>query len=119
MMLLPLVNLREFVNLALVIYPELLRHRLAPELSPASLQRMLRSGPSTEAEPTTNRPQAVSRIPPEIWLQIAESLEPANSLALIFAIGPLFWRIPGNHILELRSLLRATNRRSRQDAEGT
>jgi hypothetical protein len=119
MMLLPLVNLREFVNLALVIYPELLRHRLAPELSPASLQRMLRSGPSTEVEPTTLRPQAVSRIPPEIWLQIAESLEPANSLALIFAIGPLFWRIPGNHILELRSLLRATNRRSRQDAEGT
>jgi hypothetical protein len=124
MMLVPLVDLREFVNLALVIYPELLRHRMAPELTPASLHRMLRtapfgsakadSGADQQADPAAHLQPAVSRLPPEIWLQIAESLEPANSLAVIFAIGPLFWQIPCGQILELRSVLRVWSRRSRE-----
>ncbi|KAH3982250.1 hypothetical protein HBH98_014300 [Parastagonospora nodorum] len=102
------IGMEEFINLALVIYPTLLRMRLVPELSPTTTTRIVADA---RVQDRNGRLDAPNRMPVELWLQVASYLEPANSLALIFALGPRFWRFPGTPSKELVSWLRVWSRR--------
>ncbi|KAF2028594.1 hypothetical protein EK21DRAFT_69493 [Setomelanomma holmii] len=104
------VGLEHFMNLALVIYPTLLRHRLVPELTPTILDRIIREVHIPAIR--VNHPSAAARMPVELWLQIARQFEPANSIALIFALGPWFWQLSERPSRELLSWLRTWSRRS-------
>jgi|TARA_R110002003_G_scaffold214_41_gene16350 hypothetical protein len=106
------VGLEHFMNLALVIYPTLLRHRLVPELTPETLARIIREVhmPAVRA----NHPSAVARMPVELWLQIARHFEPANSISLIFALGTWFWQLSERPSGELLVWLRTWSRRARK-----
>jgi hypothetical protein len=103
------IGLEQFMNLALVIYPTLVRHRMVPELTPRTFVRIVSDSRLSPTAP--NNPSAVARLPVELWLQIAESLEPANSIALVFAMGHRFWRFPGRPSRELVTWLRVWSRR--------
>lgn len=111
LMLYRYVGLGQFVNLALVIYPTLLRHTMAPKLTPETYHRMTnqRNAPHTTRRNTRS---AVAKMPVELWLQIAEYLEPANSIGLVFALGPQFWQYPGQPSSELATWLRVWSRRA-------
>jgi hypothetical protein len=101
------------MNLALAIYPTLMRHRMVPELTSATFVCIVRQVhlPFTRL----NLSSAVARMPSELWLQIAEYSDPASSIALIFALGPRFWRFPGPPSKELVTALRVWSRRSRKE----
>jgi hypothetical protein len=112
-MLYQYLGLDPFLNLALVIYPTLLRHRLVPELTPKTFGRIV----SDMLVPPDTPPNALSpanRMPVEMWLQVAEDLEPANSIALVFALAPRFWRFPGRPSNELVTRLRVWSRRTKK-----
>jgi hypothetical protein len=56
----------------------------------------------------------VARMPVELWLQVAEYLEPANSISLTLALAPRFWRFPGRPSRELITWLRVWSRRNKR-----
>jgi hypothetical protein len=99
------LGLEQFINLALVIYPTLLRHSMVPELSSKTAARII----DTSGLRVFN--VAADRMPAELWLQIADYLEPANGIALMFAVGPRCWRFRGRPSEELRAWLRVWSRR--------
>jgi hypothetical protein len=103
--------MEEFINLALVIYPTLLRHRMVPELSPKTTARIV-AGVKSQCGMA-----GPASMPVELWLQIAGYLEPANSIALHFALGPGFWRFPGTPSQELVTWLRVWSRRNKETRE--
>lgn len=107
------VGLEHFMNLALVIYPTLLRHRLVPELTPEILARII-----TQVHIPAVRPShqpAVARMPTELWLQVAGHFEPTSSIAMIFALGPWFWQLSERPSRGLLERLRIWSRRSRRE----
>lgn len=106
------IGLEQFMNLALVIYPTLSRHRMVPELTSETFIRIVHEAhlPSIKS----NNSSAVVRMPVELWLQVAEYFDPASSIALVFALGPRFWRFPGRPSKELATALRVWSRRSRE-----
>ena len=111
-MLYEYIGLEQFMNFALVVYPTLLRHRMVPELTFQTFVRIISEIrlPATY----TNTGSAVSRMPVELWLQIAEYVEPADSIGLVFALGDQFWRFPAEPSRELVTTLRVWSRRGRR-----
>ncbi|KAH8701186.1 hypothetical protein GQ44DRAFT_632396, partial [Phaeosphaeriaceae sp. PMI808] len=108
------VGLEQFVNLALVIHPTLLRHTMVPELSHKTYDRITSGGHHLPLATRFDSCSAVSKMPVELWLQIADCLEPANSIGLVFALGPQFWQYPGRPSKELATWLRIWSRRARK-----
>jgi hypothetical protein len=106
------IGLEHFINLALAIYPTLARHRMVPELTRQTFCRIVSDFHPKDASPNSRR--AVGRTPVELWLQIAGYLDPANSIALVFALGHQFWRFPGRPSKELVTRLRVWSRRTKQ-----
>jgi hypothetical protein len=106
------IGLNQFLNLAVAIYPTLLRHRMVPELTPYMVNRIMTDDRSL----VFGEESAIGRMPTELWLMIAEYGEPANSVALHWALGLRFWRSevhPGVSA-ELMQLLRTWSRRSKK-----
>jgi hypothetical protein len=96
------IGLDQFLNLAIAIYPTLLRHRMVPELTLDTIASMAGGSPLI----MTRSNSAVARMPMELWLHIAEYGEPANSVALHWALGLRFWRSYNQLSNELVVLLR-------------
>jgi hypothetical protein len=111
-MLYEYIGLEHFMNLALVIYPTLMRHRMVPELTRQTFYRIVSD--IHLGAIAANNLRSVDRMPVELWLQIASYLEPANSIALVFALGHQFWRFPGRPSTELVTRLRVWSRRRRR-----
>ena len=107
------IGLSNFMNLALAIYPTLQRHGLVPELTVETLIRITYEWQRTEVAP--NNQSAVSRIPVELWLQVAEYLQPSDTFALVFAVGNRFYRFEQLPSAETLSRLRIWSRRWRKD----
>jgi hypothetical protein len=103
------IGLEQFMNLALAIYPTLMRHNLVPELTPETFARIV-----CEENAPPDISSVVGRMPSELWFQVAQYFDPASSIALIFALGPRFWRFPGRPSKELVAALRIWSRRSRK-----
>ena len=104
-----LLGLEDFMNLALVIYPTLRRHRMVPELTNDTFSRMINEAVDREMYGTS---PAVARMPVELWMEIAQDLQPANGIALVFALGSRFWRFPRDPSRELCRWLRVWSARS-------
>ncbi|KAF1833927.1 hypothetical protein BDW02DRAFT_569567 [Decorospora gaudefroyi] len=81
-------GLGNFLNLALAIYPTLQQHNLAPELTTTTLVRVFRE---SNTFPITTTP-SIAQVPVELWLQVAQYLEPADDISLILALAPWFRR---------------------------
>jgi hypothetical protein len=109
-MLFESLGLEQFINLALVIYPTLTRHGMAPELSEKTAMRIIDTSGLRFPLPAA----AVDRMPAELWLHIVADLEPANGIALMFAIGPRCWRFRGRPSEELRNWLRVWSQRDKK-----
>lgn len=107
------LGLEQFMNLALVIHPTLLRHSMVPELTTVSFVRMLSDVHALHIT-QSNTQSAVARMPVELWLQIAEYLEPANSIGLVIALGGRFWQLSNRPSDELVTWLRVWSRRARK-----
>lgn len=106
------IGLGNFMNLALAIYPTLQRHGLVPGLTVETLIRIRYEWQRGEAD--SNNLSAVSRIPVELWLQIAEYLEPSDTFALVFAIGNRFYQFQQAPSQETLDRLRIWSRRWRK-----
>lgn len=100
------------MNLALAIYPTLHRHGLVPRLSVETFMRIVSEWRRTDI--ISNGQTAVSRMPTELWLQIAEYLEPADTFALVFGAGTRFYRFKDRPSTETVWRLRTWSRISRQ-----
>ncbi|KAF2826121.1 hypothetical protein CC86DRAFT_292449 [Ophiobolus disseminans] len=105
------IGLDQYMNLALAIYPTLLRHRMVPALTAETIFRISCDASSPLFEPES--PSALARMPIELWLQIAEYGEPANSVALHWALGLRFWRSFERPSAEIVDMLRVWCRRDR------
>ncbi|USP80845.1 hypothetical protein yc1106_08119 [Curvularia clavata] len=103
------VGTSNLTNLALAIYPTFQRHNLAPELTPATLAHMLRL--SHRPASLSTHPGAVVRMPPELWLFVANHLEPVDILSLMFTFPAVFDQ---NLSRQTRERLRVWSRRSRE-----
>jgi hypothetical protein len=114
LMLYQYIGLEQFMNLALVIYPTLMRHTMVPELTPRTFIRIVSDVDIERPSGKSNAWSAVTRMPVELWLHVAEYLEPVNSIALVFALGSQFWRFPGKPSEDLVMWLRIWSRRSRR-----
>jgi hypothetical protein len=112
LMLYQYIGLEQFMNLALVIYPTLMRHTMVPELTPQTFTRIVSNTERMSGMDDTR--SAVTRMPVELWLHVAEYVEPVNSIALVFALGTQFWRFPGKPSEDLVTWLRVWSRRSRR-----
>lgn len=112
MMLYEYLGVTSFFNLALVIYPTLLRHHMVPELTFPTLVRIIRD--TEHSLYNTDDRTIVARMPNEMWLQVAHDADPANSISLLLALGNRFWRFPGRPSEELEQMLRTWSRRSRK-----
>lgn len=106
------LGLAEFMNLALAIYPTLLRHRMVPEITPRTLVRIINDACGQGSGSLPDGHTAAARMPVELWLQIAGYVEPEHSLALVFALGPRFWRLARPPSSEMTTTLRTWSRRS-------
>jgi hypothetical protein len=96
-----------FLNLALAIYPTLRRHNLIPELTSATLDHFIhRPNPAA-----SKVPPRVPRLPDELWLLVAQYMEPVDIMSLVFALGPQFAGPPNR---ETRDRLRVWSRRCRK-----
>lgn len=84
------LSLSSFMNLALAIYPALERHGLVPGLTPETVNRLEHGWRQRNNQSMT----AVSRLPAEMWWQVAEYLEPIDLMRLILAIGGRFYNFP-------------------------
>jgi len=105
------IGLNQFLNLAVAIYPTLLRHRMVPEITPETVTRIMTEGRLL----TFGEGSAIGRMPMELWLEIADYGEPANSVALHWALGLHFWRSEQvQPSAELMQLLRVWSRRRRE-----
>lgn len=104
------LGLGQFMNLALALYPTLLRHRLVPELTP----EVVKSITSTPRSTFNNAKScsAMERMPMELHLQIAEYGEPADGIALLWALG-IFHRAQISD--EFLQILRIWSRRSEKN----
>ncbi|KAF2128853.1 hypothetical protein P153DRAFT_27252 [Dothidotthia symphoricarpi CBS 119687] len=90
------LSLSHSLNLALAIYPTLRRHGLAPALTPQTVLRITRQQRSVQGSVQQSAPQqAVARLPVELFLQIAEHLEPGDGIAMVFALDARFYRGEG------------------------
>lgn len=98
------------MNLALAMYPTFQRHNLSPKLSPTTLAHMLRLS-RTRSMASSRYPDAVIRIPTELWLNIVRYLEPADILSLMFTLGTVFGRPLAGQTMQR---LRVWSRRSRE-----
>lgn len=106
--------LDSFLDLALVIYPTLLRHRMVPALTPPTYNRIIAN--ARRLTPSSRDPGLViSRVPLELWFQIAGYLEPGDSVALVWALGPGFWRWPRRLGGVVEGWLGVWSRRSRAE----
>lgn len=108
------IGLGNFMNLALAIYPTLQRHGLVPHLTVETLMRIVSEWQHTDV--ISNGQTAASRVPTELWLQIAEYLEPADTFALVFGVGNRFYRFKERPTKETIVRLRTWSRRSRTKA---
>lgn len=106
------LGLAQFMNLALAIYPTLLRHRMVPEITPRTLVRIISDANGQATGSSPNGHAAAARMPVELWLQVAGYIEPEHSLALVLALGPRFWRLSYAPSPELAMTLRIWSRRS-------
>ena len=105
------IGLGNFMNLALAIYPTLQRHGLVPGLTFETFIRIVYEWQRVEI---SSAQSAVSRIPVELWLQVAEYLEPSDTFALVFAVGNQFYSFEEPPSQETLSRLRIWSRRSRR-----
>jgi hypothetical protein len=101
-------DFNSFINLTLAIYPTLRSHNLAPELSSATLAQVL-DRPRASQVPTTT--PNIPRLPSELWLLVAQYLEPADTMSLVFALGQRFVRTANR---DTRDRLRIWSRRSKE-----
>lgn len=106
------IGLMNFMNLALAIYPTLQRHGLVPYLTVETLIRIIHEW--QDADVITGGQTAVSRMPTELWLQIASYLEPADTFALVFGVGNRFYRFREQPTVQTVQRLRIWSRRSRK-----
>ena len=106
------IGLMNFMNLALAIYPTLQRHGLVPDLTVETLIRIVHEWQHDDI--ISNGQTAVSRMPTELWLQIAGYLEPADTFALVFGAGNRFYRFKEQPTMETIVRLRIWSRRSRK-----
>ncbi|KAF2854962.1 hypothetical protein T440DRAFT_380010, partial [Plenodomus tracheiphilus IPT5] len=105
------IGLSNFMNLALAIYPTLQRHGLVPNLTAETLVCI--TSEWQRAGVVTTTPQAASRMPVELWLQIVHYLEPSDTFALVFAVGSRFYTFNNPPSRETVDRLRVWSRRSR------
>jgi hypothetical protein len=98
-----------FLNLALAIYPTLRRHNLVPELTSATLAHFLHR-PDTSPAAATNASR-VPRLPDELWLLVAQNMEPVDIMSLVFALGTQFGGPPNR---ETRVRLHVWSRRCKK-----
>lgn len=106
------IGASQYNNLIFVLYPTLLRHRMVPEMSEDTFTRLF----SRRTTPLFREgcQSAISRMPMELWYQIAEHAEyggPANSVALYWALGLRFWRVYGQPPDAVMQQLRVWSRR--------
>lgn len=106
------IGLTNFMNLALAIYPTLQRHGLVPDLTVETLIRIIYEW--QRVGDTSDTQSAVNRMPVELWLQVAEYLEPSNTFALVFALGNRFYRFQAAPTQDTLNRLRIWSRRSRR-----
>ncbi|KAF1844609.1 uncharacterized protein K460DRAFT_95053 [Cucurbitaria berberidis CBS 394.84] len=107
------IGLSNYMNLALAIYPSLQRHGLVPVLTVETLIRIINEWQYAGLIPSDAQ-NAASRMPTELWLQIAGYLEPADTFTLVFGIGNHFYRFWQRPTKETISRLRIWSRRSRK-----
>lgn len=106
------IGLGVFMNLALAIYPTLQQHGLVPDLTSDIVDCIENDWHGTFVGDTLQ--SAVSRIPRELWWQIAGYLEPIDLMRLVFAVGSRFYYFQDTPSKETLERLRIWARRLRK-----
>lgn len=102
------LGLSNYTNLALAIYPTLQRHGLVPDLTIQTVLRITRKTRNLTGL------TSLARLPLELFLQIAETLEPEDGIALMFALDARFYRFRDTPTRETVQRLRAWGRRAKR-----
>ncbi|OAL55571.1 hypothetical protein IQ07DRAFT_639239 [Pyrenochaeta sp. DS3sAY3a] len=107
------LNVEQFASLALAVYPSLQRHRLVPELTVDTLFRILHVRRGWNLTVPHSR-TGVESLPVELWLHIADHLEPSDAFALAYAVDPAFYWVRHRHTPATAMRLRCWSRRFRR-----
>lgn len=104
------LSVNSTMQFALAIFPTLRRHSLIPQLTLPTYMRLIRNDTACRAI-SGGTLAVVSRLPMELWLQIAEMGNSRDNISLMFALAGQFFQFQERPSDETKTRLRAWARR--------